>query len=202
LNPEEERLALSIYRELAKGEPIDTATLEPIVALSATQIREILEKWFGVYYDDQKRIIGFWGLAIRQMGHHFNVGSKELYTWCAWDALFIPQLIGKSATVTSKSPVSGEIIRLDVSPDKVASSTHPEAVVSILVPETLDADIQSKFCHFVYFFTSRKEGEIWIKDHPGARLMGLDEAFQLGLDKNKRQFKERFSTSNELMEKR
>src|SRR3989442_9036358 len=42
------------------------------------------------YTDKQGRIIGFGGLAVREMPHRFKVDGRTLYTWCAWDSLFIP----------------------------------------------------------------------------------------------------------------
>lgn len=83
--------------------------------LSETRVRDALTAWPGVLFEDGS-VIGFWGLALPEMGHRFLVDGRLLYAWCSWDALFIPELIGRAAQVESKDPVSGGAGRSDPSP--------------------------------------------------------------------------------------
>jgi hypothetical protein len=90
-------------------------------------------------------------------------------------------------------PENGEIVRLLVSPDWIESAEPESAVVSFLLPDahsfdTSAANAMAKFCHFVFFFTSRSSGERWVAKHPGTFHCSLDEAFALAKRLNARNF--------------
>jgi alkylmercury lyase len=194
--PDEQRAAVALYRELAKGRAVDAAQLAQALGVSPAEARTLLErdsiKAF-VYPDDQGRVLGFGGLAAAPMHHRFEVGGRSLWTWCAWDSLFIPEILGQSARVTSADPESGDVVRLVVTPDQVASAEPPGAVVSFILPDaqvfgTSAANVMAKFCHFVFLFASRLSGERWAAKHPGTFLYSLDEAFSLAKRLNARTF--------------
>ncbi len=186
-SPEEQRVAVTLYRELAKGQAVDAAQLGRALSVSPAEGRALLARdtiRAFVYADDQGRVLGFGGLAAARMHHRFEVDGRTLWTWCAWDSLFIPEILGKSARVTSPDPENGEVVRLLVSPDRIESAEPEDAVVSFLLPDAHDfhtsaANVMAKFCHFVFFFTSRSSGESWMAKHPGTFLYSLDEAFVL-----------------------
>jgi alkylmercury lyase len=195
-SPEEQRAAVALYRELAKGRAVDAAQLGRALRASPAEGRALLArdsiKAF-VYPDDQGRVLGFGGLAAAPMHHRFEVDGRTLWTWCAWDSLFIPEVLGRSARVESANPENGKIVRLLVSPDRIESAEPESAVVSFLLPDAHDfdtsaANVMAKFCHFVFFFTSRTSGELWVAKHPRTFLYSLDEAFALAKRLNARNF--------------
>lgn len=195
-SPEEQRAALALYGELAKGKPVDADQLGRALGVSQADAQALLQsdavKCF-VYPDDQGRVLGFGGLAAAPMHHRFEVGGRTLWTWCAWDSLFIPEILGRSARVTSPDPETGEIVRLIVTPDRVKSVVPDGTVVSFIQPEALTfdagaANVMAKFCHFVFFFASRASGERWVAKHPDTFLYSLDDAFALAKRVNARNF--------------
>jgi hypothetical protein len=99
---EEQRAAVALYRELAKGKAVTADQLGRVLGMSPEQARAMLHrdsiKGF-VYPDDQGRVLGFGGLAAAPMHHRFEVDGQMLSTWCAWDSLFIPEILGRSAHV-------------------------------------------------------------------------------------------------------
>ncbi len=77
--------------------------------------------------------------------------------------------------------LSGETIRLAVTPERVKEVRPEGAVVSFLRPDgPLGPDVLEPFCHFVHFFTSRESAECWMAVHPGTFLLSVDDAFELG----------------------
>jgi alkylmercury lyase len=193
---EEQRAAIALYRELAKGRPVDAEQLGDALGISSADARTLLDrnsiKTFA-YSDDQGRVLGFGGLAAAPMHHRFEVDGRILSTWCAWDSLFIPEILGRPARITSPDPESGELVRLVVTPDRVESAEPPGAVVSFVLPDaevfgTSAANVMAKFCHFIFFFASRRSGESWVARHPGTFLYSLDEAFVLAKRLNGRNF--------------
>lgn len=93
----EQRLGIELYRQLARGEPVRREQLAETLTLPTRDVVGLLEQpgLKGlVFYDGENRVMGFGGLAIVPMAHRFAVDGKTLYTWCAWDALFMPELLG------------------------------------------------------------------------------------------------------------
>src|SRR6266852_7056511 len=186
-SPEDQRVAVTLYRELAKGQPVDAAQLGRALGVAPAEARGFLNrdsiKAF-VYPDDEGRVLGFGGLAAAPMHHRFEVDGRTLSTWCAWDSLFIPEILGRPARVTSPDPQSGDVVRLVVTPDRIESVEPDGAVVSFILPDaevfgTSATNVMAKFCHFVFFFSSRSSGERWVANHPGTLLYSLDDAFAL-----------------------
>ena len=191
LTPDARRLAVNLYRLLAKGKPVARADLAEATGISAERVSVILEGWHGVYFEDEK-IVGFWGLTTKPVSKHLiKFDGHTEYAWCAWDTLFLPHLVGKTMEVESVDPETGVSVRLTVSPDGVAHISPPGAVLSFLEPtEEMSDDIVATFCHFVHFFPSREVGAAWIAKHAGTSLLTIEEGFELGKRRNQGQFKE------------
>jgi alkylmercury lyase len=187
LGSSERQLVVTLYRLLGEGEPVSPHRLAKAVNLPEIRVREILGRWPGVYYDGDGSVIAFWGLALQEMPHRFEVDGRTLYTWCAWDSLFIPEVLGKTARVTSVDPVTKETISLVVGPDGVKEISPTTTVVSFLTPDrSFDQDVIMSFCHFVHFFASPEPAEKWTTEHPGTFLLSVDDAYALGQLTNQR----------------
>ncbi len=190
LNLTEQRISVALYRLLAKGQPIAREALAAEVRLPVAEINAVLSAWYGVFYDKANRIIGYWGLALSEMKHRFRVNGNGLYTWCAWDNLFIPQILGATAEVESACPVTNDAIYLTVDPDGIKSVQPVSAVVSFVTPEQakIKENVVLNFCHHVHFLRSEGAGKDWTSRHPGALFLTLDQAFELGRRKNSAQY--------------
>ena len=184
------RVALATYRRLARGEPVPQREIADEAGVAEAEVRRILGGWIGVYTDAQGRVIGFLGLAIPKTKHRFEVDGVRLHTWCAWDTLFLPELLGKTARVESACESSGDPVRLTVSPTGVESVEPASPVVSFLAPDAwrFRQNIMQNFCHYIHFFRSHQDGAAWIAEHPGTFLLTLDEAVELARRKNRAQF--------------
>lgn len=190
LDDEGRRVAASLYRLLGDGEPVAPTALARASDVAQGRVEALLSAWPGVFRDEGGLVVGFWGLALGKLEptHEVEVDGRPLYAWCAWDTLFLPDALGGRARVRSSDPQSGRRIELTVTPRGVEDVSHPDAVVSFLVPDgpfTSD-DVVSGFCHFVHFFESRESGEKWVRMHEGTFLLSLEEAFELGRLRNRR----------------
>lgn len=181
LNKEEQKLSLALYHFLSRGKPVSNHQLKTATDLSMDEIDQTLHSWPGVFFDEDNNVIGYWGLAIQEMRHRLDANSNTSFAWCAWDTLFIPELLGEAVKVESTCPVTGNRIVLNVSPTSVEVVSGKQVYVSFLTPdaEKLNADVTTSFCHFVYFFDSKSVAEKWLVEHPGTFLLTLDEAFSV-----------------------
>jgi alkylmercury lyase len=152
----------------------------------------MIAKWHGVQRGADGAVTGFWGLTLSKTKHRFRINGRELHTWCAWDTLFLPPLLGVTAEVKSTCPAGDEPIRLRVGPRGVEAA-HPEtAVVSFLMPRESDIErnVIESFCCYIHFFVSIEAGKPWIARHPGAFLLSLADAWQIGVRKNSAQYRD------------
>ncbi len=90
----------------------------------------------GVEVDADGNVVGA-ALTVRPTPHSFRVKDRDLYAWCALDALFLPGLLDETAEVESTCPTSGEEIRLTVSPECVEACHPATAVLTVVIPQTL-----------------------------------------------------------------
>lgn len=193
---EEARAAMAVYHELTSGEPLETGRLSErlrIPSADAVELlaREPLRRF--AYRDERGRMVGFGGLAILPMHHVFALDGRTLYTWCAWDALFLPEILGSAAEVTSPCPETGREIRVRIGPDGLERVEPESAVLSFLSPQaaTFDrsaASVMARFCHYVFFLADREAGEAWTARHPGTFLCSLEDGYALGQRLNARNF--------------
>lgn len=104
LDARRQRLAIALYRLLAEGEPVSRERLAERRTSSIDRSDPMLDDLPGVYLDDRGRVIGFWGMTLAEMPHRLEVGGRRVHAWCAWDTLFLPELIGKTVSVESTCP--------------------------------------------------------------------------------------------------
>lgn len=162
----------------------------------------MIQKWRGIYHNDQKRIIGLWGLALPEMKHRLTLAGQKLFTWCAWDTLFIPPIIQKTAQVESPCPITGEMIRLKVSPERIETLEPEAAVMSLTTPpnDKVSEDVVSNFCHYVYFFSSKIDGLHWTSIHDHTFIVPVQDAYILGKKMVQARYRENLETNKSLSE--
>ncbi len=184
---EEAPLAITLLRLLAEGAPAPTQALAHRNDRPADEVERRLAAWPNVERDGHDRVVAFSGLTLRPTVHTFAIGNQTLFTWCAWDTLFLPALLDRTARVQSTCPVTGLPVSLTVTPHTVREVNPAGAVVSIVVPQSID-DIRSTFCCHVMFLASPKAGRAWTATRPNSVLLSLEQAHELGRRTNERYF--------------
>ena len=182
LSPVEQKVSLQIHRLLARGHRLDRQCVADSLRMPLERIDKILNRLWGIHYDRQKRIIAYWGLSIRKTPHRFEVGGQTMYTWCAWDTLFLPEILRTGARIDSLCATTDSPIRLTISPERVEHIQPKHAVISFLTPDAarVKEDVVGHFCSSVHFFESEQAGLVWIGQHAGTFLLTIDEAYILG----------------------
>lgn len=166
---------------LADGKPASLTALAKATGQSIDQIQAYIEnvRREGVEVEDGA-VVGL-ALTLSPTGHRFRVRGNDLYTWCGFDALFLPIILGERAEVSSACPVTGAEIRLTVEPDGTVSAAAPStAAVGIVGEEVTSccsvAGPESAICTQMPFFASREAGERWQADHPAVAIINLKDA--------------------------
>ena len=184
LDEQSRRIATAIIDLLAQGDPITPAQIAGRALVPEEVVLETLKSWpGGVFWDDEGRVVGSWGLAIPEMAHRFQAdGGKPIYAWCALDPFLIVPVIRRSARVESKDPVTGESITMTVTPQGLKDVSPASAVVSFIAPDKpFDSDVIASFCEYVLNFATTESAERWASEHEGIILLPAAEAFEVGL---------------------
>ena len=182
------RLLIKMWRILGQGQPVTpemTAKVASEVGITFETADEFLRG--STERDSDDNIIGLLGLSLNQdWAHRLTMNGTTFRTWCAWDTLFLPAMLGETVLIESESPVSGTSVRLTVTPDEVESSTPEGAVVSIATIDPSIHDVSSveavwsNFCHQVYFFPSLEEASEWAEGKTNIALLSVRDAHELG----------------------
>jgi hypothetical protein len=176
-------LVPAAFRAMLAGKPAEIAAMATDAGWDTTDAASQLAEWPGVYLDEAKRVIGFWGLTVEPISTHLvTTGSGSSWAWCALDPLFILPLVGERGTVAARSGVTGTPVELDVAPDQARRvSPGDEVYVSFLVPSGPFADdVRLTFCDCVLFFDGKPAADRWTNEHPGTTAMPLDTAAAIG----------------------
>ena len=122
---ENSRLLIKMWRVLGQGRSVTqdmTAKVTSEVGMSFEAADEFLRQ--STERDSDDNIIGLLGLSLNQdWAHKLIMNGTTFRSWCAWDTLFLPAMLGEEVEVESDSPVSGATVRLTVSPDNVRSAS-------------------------------------------------------------------------------
>jgi len=185
--PDHLRLLIQVVRQLGHGRPITAEEVDQRIAtlgLAPDAARRFLEEL--TERDAGDRIVGAIGLSLGDHPHRLLVEGVSLSAWCALDTLFLPALLQQTAIIDSPSPVTGDPIRLRVSPARVEEARPAGAVISLVLVDpsrermaSVEA-IWGAFCHHVHFFASREQAERWAVGRDDIAILTVDEGFELG----------------------
>ncbi len=180
---------IRLLDELAQGKPIPRKRASEILEVSLEEIDEVFEaiKATGGQFNPQGDLIGY-TLTLKPTRHSFRVNGNNLYAWCSLDTILLPGGLETTGEIESTDPVTGDTIRLTVSPDGVVEVDPPSTVTSIFLPglsakETSDghpvAGAESELCGSMLFFVSRETAEEAFENLPNIAILTVEEAFEL-----------------------
>jgi alkylmercury lyase len=187
VSEDDRRMQLALFRLLARGEPVEPTQLAE-TGISAVDVVQRLGRWRGLQ-TDEGRVVAFQGLSVVEAPHRLRVDGRTLYTWCAWDTLFLPELLASPAEIESACPTTGAKVTLHVGPDGPADLSPAEAVMSFIDSgESPAEDVVESFCRFVHFFASPEAAEQWTERHPGTFVMPIEDGYEIGRRTNAAQW--------------
>jgi alkylmercury lyase len=160
---------------LANGCPVPPEEIAIRLQVTADTVLTTL-RGFGAEFDKDGNIVGV-GLTMVPTPHVYKANGRKLYTWCAVDALLFPVMLKHTAHIQSLDPISGDKIRVTVTPEGV-QKVQPESAVVSWVNNVDLSNIRGSVCHYVYFFRSSETASKWIEEHPGKMFYPVVDAFR------------------------
>ena len=183
LEPESRRVAVELYRQLAAGRSVRPADVASALSIAVSRVEAVLAQatLSAAEYDEAGWIVSFGGLSLRPTPHRFQVDDQTLYTWCAFDTLFLQTVLGKRAQVESTCPVSGRQIRFTVTSNGIGECTPDAPFMSLVTPEAgqMHDNLKRSFCCHVHFFASAEAASEWVSDQEGAVVLPIADAVEV-----------------------
>jgi alkylmercury lyase len=190
--PELQRASLAIYRVLATGRPAVRPEIARALGVSPAALTKALSLLpaHSINADDRGRIVAFVGLSLVAAKHALLVGKNRLYTWCAFDALFLPPLLGTDARLVTTCPASGHQITVRITAASARAENARAPVVSMVAPSREDCcrDLRAAFCDHSNLFRDRRAFSDWSGKGREMLALPLDEAFAVALRRNQWRF--------------
>ena len=170
----------AILTLLSEGAPVPKAAIARALGRLEKDAAGLLAQIPSLEFDDAGDIVGA-GLSLRPTAHSFEIGGKQLYTWCALDTLIFPAMLGRTARVTSPCAATGAPVRLVVGPEGIDELEPASAVVSLHLFEWT-RDVRNAFCRDVNFFVSEDSAAEWLQTHPDGWVLPVAQAHSLARD--------------------
>jgi len=150
--------------------------VDPVAAL-----RRLAEDDF-VAVDHAGRLVAAYPFSPTPTDHVVQLDGVRVYAMCAIDALGIPAMLGRDATITSADPRTRQSVTVAVT-GGVAVFDPAETVVVYAATGSGGRSVDT-CCSTINFFTGTASALAWIGAHPGLRATVLDQdsAVMLGRD--------------------
>lgn len=160
--------AASIGRATGENEQAVAGTLERLAAKGAARL------------DAERRVVGIGGVSLEPSRHRMRLGEKDLYTWCAIDAVGIPAALERDAEVRTSCPHCSADIVITIEAGRARSDLDP-----LFFLPTIDFEnVYEEFCPLINAFCVREHLGAWQAANgnvPG-RTLTLAEVARLGAE--------------------
>jgi alkylmercury lyase len=163
---------------LARGKPASPEEIAAASAKSPEEVRATLDRFPSAEWDEQGRVVGL-GLTLQLTPHRLGLEGRTLFAWCALDALLFPILLERPASIESPCRGTGELVHIEVTSAGIEVVEPTAAVVSIVAARDL-ANFRRVSCNNAHFFSSPEAASRWLKKHPEATILSVEDAFRLG----------------------
>jgi alkylmercury lyase len=162
-----------------RAQPVSLEAVATTLHVSVEEIAATVRQIPDLEFDEAGHLVGM-GLSLVPTPHQFFLQERRMFTWCAFDTLTYPVVLQQEAHVESRCQVTGTPIRLLVTPVRIASLDHGEAVISLPIPEAATCCDRSSFCDHGHFFSSPQVAATFLSTHPGALVLPVVDAYQFG----------------------
>lgn len=185
---EMQMLSVTLYRLLGRGAPVARDQLGAACGTSGERVTQRLLEFppTTVAFDEGAAIIAFGGISLTPTHHRFVTKEVELYTWCVFDALFLPEILGKSATLITRCPSSGAELTVELAPGEVCAARPSDCVMSIVAPDDKACcdNLRTAFCDHVNLFKNEQTFRTWSQGRHDVGCVTLQEAQRFARRRN------------------
>lgn len=183
----EKRLSKFLYIELVKGFPVPLAKIVEQLHLPEEQAIELLDALDYVEQNQNNEIIAYRGVTLSSAKHTLVTAESTVYTWCAFDTLFLLDLIDEPAHIHSTCATCNKKLMLKPSMLDGSKFENSSVVMSFLVPEpsAYQESLRASFCCKVHFFCNLNCGQQWSSLQSNIELFSIDDSLTIARERNR-----------------
>lgn len=170
---------LRIVKLLSNGDPVPPEQIASDLQLSLDQVDTLLQTQVGTELDEEGNVVGMFGLSLVPTPHSFQINDRQLYTWCAADALMYPTILNSDAIIKSSDPVSGEIVQLTATPEGPKKINPSNTVISHVTNIKNFKNARACSCNVTHFFSSVETASQYVSKHQKLVIIPVEKVFQL-----------------------
>jgi hypothetical protein len=184
LTDAERRFYRWILRSFGAGTPPGPDALADAASEFELEVEPALERLASedlVHHDPETgAILVAYPFSGRPTAHRVRLDGREVYAMCAIDALGIAPMFGEPIEISSRDPLTGEQIRVELEPDGNDSWQPQEAVVVCGTSEA--GESCTSCCPVLNFFASTGSATRWLASHVDVRgaVISMDDAIVAG----------------------
>ena len=152
------------------------ANVDPVAALQSLAEDDL------VAVDDEGRLVAAYPFSPTPTDHVVQAGGVRVYAMCAIDALGIPAMLERDATITSADPQTGQGVTVTVAGG--VAVFDPDTTVVVYAATGSGGRSVDTCCSTINFFANPTSAQAWIGARPGlsATVLDQDSAVTLGRD--------------------
>lgn len=135
LTPEEKAIRHAAFYKILNGNSASVDELAIQLSLSTDKARRYIKDMVdkGILVVDEKwTVVGSHGLSLIPTDHRLSINGKNLFTWCAEDAIGIPAALGVDAVVISKCYQCNDPIRIEMASGEVLHSSQQDVCIWVV----------------------------------------------------------------------
>jgi alkylmercury lyase len=189
---ETQRLSVVLYRLLGRGAAVPREALAAATGLPPERVDALADALppSSLERGADGAIVAFGGLSLAPTRHSFVAGGIQLHTWCVFDALFLPEILGQPAVLRTRCPASGAEFVVALLPGALAEPSPPGSVMSIVAADrsACCASIRHGFCDHVSLFRDEAAFAAWSRGRSDVSCVTLEEAQRLARARNRRRY--------------
>ena len=187
LNKDERRISKFLYQNLALGKSISVGTIAKFLQIPLQDTRAHLKQMKYVEYDAAGEISAYRGVTLNPTKHYLVHNNVNIYTWCAFDTLFLAELLAEPVRIFSNCPTCGKAVACEISDRNLINSIDSALVMSFIIPSKVDLsdNLQNAFCCKVHFFCNQQCGNEWLNLSPEIVFFDLVESLEIARERNR-----------------
>lgn len=126
------------FQAIFNGKPLKADEVALLTGLNPLMIQESVAGLLSrglIVLDNSGTIVGSHGLSLIPTQHHLHINGRDLFTWCALDAIGIPAALGVEAKIESACHQCSTSIHIEVAAGKTNHSNQSDIRIWIVTGE-------------------------------------------------------------------
>jgi alkylmercury lyase len=130
---EERAVRRAAFHTLLAGEPAHRSHLVSVTGVDPVKVDALLDglarRGLIVVEPDSGLVVGSCGLSVVPTDHRLRIRGRDLFTWCAEDAVGIPAALNEDASISSSCRLCGVGVNVEMVGGRVDRAEPSDARV-------------------------------------------------------------------------